>query len=225
MCGKPESLSKASLACSVLAIILAMGAIGMSGYTLCKQLDDKSKMERAATNDTISLLTNETKELKVDNMNLLSETKALNKTINFTTSATVQRVLDELNHVKKTQRVIQKSLKALSHLNDTAADYLNLREEVKNLTAHVNQNVNRLEGRVNENRKEWQEALESKTSEIDLKILDLEKRLDREENENTQNKMNDTSDATGLRPGLRKASYLSFYPIIFLTSLGIIAHS
>ena len=225
MCCKPESRSIAAIACSFVAIILAMVAIGISIYTLCKLPDDKSKMEGAATNRTISLLTNETKELKVGYMNLLSETKALNKTINFTTSATVQRVLDELNRVKETQRVIQKSLKALSHLNDTAEDYLNLREEVKNLTAHVNQNVNRLEGRVNENRKEWQEALESKTSEIDLKILDLEKRLDREENENTQNKMNDTSDATGLQPGLRKASYLLFYTIIFLTSLGIIAHS
>ena len=89
----------------------------------------------------------------------------------------------------------------------------------------MNQNVNRLEGRGNENRREWQEALENKTSEIDLKISDLEKRLNREENENTQNKDDDTSDATGLQPGLRKASYLLFYTIIFLTSLGILAHS
>ena len=226
MCGKPESCS---IACSVVAIVLALGAIGMSGYTLYKQLDDedsanlqltdKSKMERAATSRTISLLTNETKELKVDYMNLLSETKALNKTINFTNSATVQRVLDELNHVKGTQRVIQKRLEALSHLNDTAEDYLNLREEVENLTTHVNQNINRLEGKVNEDRREWQEALENKTSDIDFKLSDLEKKLDREKLENTQNKTNDTSDATRL-PVLRKV----FYTIIFLTPLGISAY-
>ena len=240
MCGNSESCS---IVCSVVAIIFAMVAIGLSGSTwwtsnncqknntvdsasdsmtdkrlgiLEKQLADlnnKSKMERAATSRTISFLTNETKELKVDYINLLSETKALNKTINFTTSATVQRVLDEL-------RGIQKSLKALSHLNDTAADYLNLREEVKNLTTHVNQNINRLEGRVNENRREWQEALENKTSKIDQKISDLEKRLDRKEFENTQNKTNVTSDATGLRSGL-----LLFYTIICLTSLGPVAHS
>mgnify|MGYP002803522530 CR=1 FL=1 len=168
MCGNSESCS---IVCSVVAIIFAMVAIGLSGSTwwtsnncqknntvdsasdsmtdkrlgiLEKQLADlnnKSKMERAATSRTISFLTNETKELKVDYINLLSETKALNKTINYTTSATVQRVLDELNHVKETQKVIQKSLKALSHLNDTAADYLNLREEVKNLTTHVNRHV------------------------------------------------------------------------------------
>ena len=101
---------------------------------------------------------------------------------------------------------------------------MNLREEVKNLTTHVNQNINRLEGRVNENRREWQDALENKTTKIDLKTLYLEKRLDREENENAQNKTNDTADATGLRPGLRKASYLLFYAIIFLTSLGIIVN-
>ena len=63
-------------------------------------LTKKLKVERAVTNHTISLVANETKELKVDYMNLLRETKALNKTINYTTSATVQRVLDELNHVK-----------------------------------------------------------------------------------------------------------------------------
>ena len=224
MCGKPESCSTVS---SVVAIILALAAIGMSGYTLYKQLDDedsaslqltdKSKMERAATNRTISLLTNETKDLKVDYMNLLSVTKALNKTINFTTSATVQRVLDELNHVKETQRVIQERLEALSHLNDTKEDYLNLRESVKNLTTHVNQNIIRLEGKINEDRREWQEALENKTSNIDLKISDLEKRLN-------QNKTNVTSDGTGLRSGLRNTSYLLCYTVIFLSSLGITAH-
>ena len=204
-----------------VAIILALLAIGLSGSALClslrtkddleileKKLADltnKSKIERATTNHTISLLTNETKVLKVDYINLLSETKALNKTINYTTSATVQQVLDEL-------RGIQKRLQALSHLNDTAADYLNLREEVKNLTTHVNQNINRLEGRVNENRREWQEALENKTSKIDWKISDLERRF--------ENKTNVTSDATGLRSGL-----LLFYTIVSLTSLGPIAHS
>ena len=229
-----------------VAIILALVAIGLSGAALCKynsldsttdkvdkrleilkkklaNLTNKSKIERAVTNHNISFLTDETKELKVDYMNLLSETEALNKTINYTTSATVQRVLDELNDVKETQRGIQKSLQALSHLNDTAEDYLNLREKVENLTTHVNQNINRLEGRVNENRREWQDALENKTSKIDLKILVLKKRFDRIEN--AQNKTNVTADATGLRPGLRKASYLLFYTTISLTSLGIVAHS
>ena len=226
-----------------VAIVLALlaNAIGLSGATWwpsnnrvdsasCSATDKRleilekklanltntSKMERAVTNHNISFLTNETKELKVDYMTLLRETKALNKTINYTTSATVQQVLDELNHVKE-------RLKALSHLNDTAKDYLNLREKVKNLTTHVNQNINRLEGKVDENRREWQ-GLQNKASKIDSKISVLEKRLDQEERKNTQNKTNVTSNANVLRSGLRKPSYLLFYIIIFLTSLGIIAH-
>ena len=172
-------------------------------------LTNRSKIEDAVTKHTISLLTGETEELKVKYMKVLNETKALNKTINYTTAATVQRVLDELNNVKNTQKDIQKRLQALSHLNDTAQDYLNLRGEVENLTTHVNQNINRLEGKVDGNRKEWQNALKIKISEIDSKISDL--------HQNPQNRTNTTrtSDATQVL-ALRKGFYVMFYTLILV---------
>jgi uncharacterized phage infection (PIP) family protein YhgE len=153
-------------------------------------------------------------------MELLSKTSALNKTINYTTSATVQRALNELNNVKETQRVIQKKLEALSHLNDTAEDYLNLGKEVKNLATQVNQNITHLEENLKDNRREWERALDNKTSEIKSDVLALGNRLYEFENRNRQN---GTTNGVGVL-GLTKLCNLMFYTIIFWATLDVIVH-
>ena len=221
-----------------MAIVLALAAVGISGYTMwytryelndrvdstnerlealekrMSNLTNRSEIERTVTKSTISALTGETQTLKNDYMKVLSETRAMNKTINYTTSATVQQALNELNNVKETQKDILKRLQALSHLNDTAEDHLSLREEIRNLTTQVNQNITHVEEKLKDNRREWQEALENKTSEISLDISDIGKRLD--EFENAQNKTNTaTNECEVLGP--RKISYL-----IFLATLSVI---
>ena len=91
---------------------------------------------------------------------------------------------------------------------------MNLREEIKNLTTQVNQNITHVEEKLKDNRREWQEALENKTSEISLNISDLGKRLD--EFENAQNKTNTITNGCEVL-GPRKISYL-----IFLATLSVI---
>ncbi|CAB4005773.1 Hypothetical predicted protein [Paramuricea clavata] len=192
-------------------------------------LTDKAKLEREDTNRTISILSNEVTQLKHDYMELLSETGALNKTINYTTSATVQRALNELNNVKETQRVIQKKLEALSHLNDTAEDYLNLGKEVKNLATKVNQNITHLEENLKDNRREWERALDNKTSEIKSDVLALENKLDefelKLENPKFENRtQNGTTNGVGVMRLTTKVCNLMFYTIIFWTTLNVIVH-
>ena len=239
-CNKDCSWSKAACISSIIAIVFALTAIGIAtgSYTrscACDELTDsvdstnerlealekrmsnltnRSEIERTVTKSTISALTGETQTLKNDYMKMLSETRAINKTINYTTSATVQQALNELNNVKETQKEILKRLHALSHLNDTAEDHLSLREEIKNLTTQVNQNITHVEEKLKDNRREWQEALENKTSEISLDISDLGKRLD--EFENAQNKTNTATNGCEVL-GPRKISYL-----IFLATLSVI---
>ncbi|CAB3998587.1 Hypothetical predicted protein [Paramuricea clavata] len=157
-------------------------------YVLSNVNDVESAKERLeAIEKKMANLTDKAKieatQLKHDYMELLSETRVLNKTIDYTTSATVQRALNELNNVKETQRVIQKKLEALSHLNDTAEDYLNLEKEVKNLATQVNQNITHLEENLKDNRREWERALDNKTSEIKSDVLILQNRLHEFEDE------------------------------------------
>jgi predicted nucleic acid-binding Zn-ribbon protein len=241
-----DGKDKCWIALSVIAILIAIAAIVLSVCTykqykkdklndggesaieslkamIKKQvanLTDKAKIEREDTNRTISILSHEATQLKHDYMELLSKTSALNKTINYTTSATVQRALNELNNVKETQRVIQKKLEALSHLNDTAEDYLNLGKEVKNLATQVNQNITHLEENLKDNRREWERALDNKTSEIKSDVLALGNRLYEFENRNRQN---GTTNGVGVL-GLTKLCNLMFYTIIFWATLDVIVH-
>jgi chromosome segregation ATPase len=240
-----DGKDKCWIALSVIAILIAIAAIVLSfctykQYTKDKlndggesaieslramikkqvaNLTDKAKIEREDTNRTISILSHEATQLKHDYMELLSKTSALNKTINYTTSATVQRALNELNNVKETQRVIQKKLEALSHLNDTAEDYLNLGKEVKNLATQVNENITHLEENLKDNRREWERALDNKTSEIRSDVLALGNRLDEFENR-TQN---GNTNGVGVL-GLTKLCNLMFYTIIFWATLDVIVH-
>ena len=197
------------LGITIVVVLVGIG-LGVGGYlhiknklddvdsmkeriaTLEKQLanlTEGSKVDYEVTSRTMKLLGNETKQLKEDYMKLQSETKALNKTVNYTTSATVQRALIELKNVKERQNVIRKDLEKLSHLNDTTEDYLNLREQVNNLTTQVNRNISRLEIRIKENRR----VFESKVSEINSHVSTLEKRLN--EFDNDQSKTNVTAGA------------------------------
>ena len=199
------------LGMTIVVVLVGIG-LGVGGYlhiknklddvdsmkeriaTLEKQLanlTEGSKVDYEVTSRTMKLLGNETKQLKEDYMKLQSETRALNKTVNYTTSATVQRALSELKNVKETQNVIRKDLEKLSHLNDTTEDYLNLREQVNNLTTQVNRNISRLEIRIKENRR----VFESKVSEINSHVSTLEKRLN--EFDKDQSKTNVTAGAAG----------------------------
>lgn len=169
-------------------------------------LTDKVKMEGEDSNRTTSKLIKQVQQLKHDYMELLNETKALNQTINYTTSATVQRALNELKDVKETQSAIQKKLKALSHLDNTTKDYLNLVESVTDLTTQMNQNITRLEEKIEDNRQEWGTAL-------DANISTLKTRFERKFEE-IQNKRNNTNGAGVL-----------FYTLVLLTTLdSVIIH-
>ena len=175
---------KVVLGITIFVVLAGIGA-GVYGYfghinnkldALEKQLANLTngfKIDREVTSRTMKLLGNETEQLKEDYMKLQSETRALNKTVNYTTSATVQRALSELKNVKETQNVIRKDLERLSHLNDTTEDYLNLREQVNNLTTRVNKNISRLEIRIIGNRRDF----ESEVSKINSDVSNLEKRL------------------------------------------------
>ena len=181
-------------------------------------LTNGSKIDREVTSRTMKLLRNETKQLKKDYMELQNETRALNKTINYTTSLTVQRALSEIKNIKETQDVITKKLDKLSHLNDTAEDYLNLREQVNNLTTQVNQSISRLEMQIKDNRR----VFKSNVSEINSDVSKLEKRLD--EFDNGQNKTNATARPTGTTNFAEKPKLKVVLYIVALAKLEIIQH-
>ena len=186
-------------------------------------LTEKVKMEREDSNRTTSELVKEVQQLKQDYMELLNETKALNQSINYTTSATVQRALNELKDVKDIQSNIQKKLQALSHLNDTAKDYLNLVKSVADLTTEVNENITHLEENIEHNRDEWKRALDANPSGIKSNISTLKRRFDEFEDkfEKTQNKRNNTSGAALLS----QSNVFYTLNLILLTALdGVIVH-
>ena len=186
-------------------------------------LTDEVKVEREDSDRTTSELIKEVQQLKQDYVELLNETKALNQSINYTTSATVQRALNELKDVKGTQSIIQKKLQALSHLNDTTKDYLNLVKNVTDLTTEVNQNIAHLEEKIEDNREEWKRALDANPSGIKSNISTLQSKFEEFERkfEKTQNKRNSTSGVALLS----QSNVFYTLNLILLTALdGIIVH-
>jgi hypothetical protein len=96
-----------------------------------------------------------------DHTKLLSETRAMNKT--------VEQALDELKYVKdvikESYGVIQNKLQALFHFHDIAKDFLNLRQDFKNLTEVVNQIMAHVDKNLEENRREWEKLIANEKSD------------------------------------------------------------
>lgn len=178
-----------------------------------KDLTNKVQIESESTTPAILKLRKEMDQMKHEHMKLLNETRAMNKTINYTTGDTVGRVLHELNIVKVHQRDIEKTLQALSHLNDTEEDHLNLRGEVALLATQVSRNVTDIEENLKNSRLEWMDVVNKRSSAMNKKIADLANRLERFEK--MENGTDSNSKTNG---GLRSSVSAVFVTLCFLTT-------
>ena len=207
---------KAACGMALVAMMAAAAAIAVVFIRSDSTTGELERLRKQIANLTNRKETEREEKIRFQEVTQLKQDymKLVNQTINYTNNDTIQRALNELKDVKETQRAIQKKLQGLLHLNDTAEDYLNLVENVRNLTTQVNQNITRLEETMKYNRDEWRRVLDANTLGIKSDISSLKTRFD--EFEKAQNKINTTNEAGLLRQGN------VFYTLTLLTTLGAI---